>query len=112
MQAERFCFSFFLIIFLDPYFLFMQLLENLVFVEFPRFLLYLFSSPELAHGELLGYRDVRRTYGRPRRPSVNFLACVYSRGNSFDQKFMKLCQTVNHHNIKVKFETGSFWVKN
>ena len=48
---------------------------------------------------------VRRTCGRPRRtrrprrPSVNFLACVHSRGNSFDPKFMKLCQNVNHHNI-------------
>ena len=52
---------------------------------------FLFSSPELAQGELLGYRDVRRTCGRPRRmrrPSVNFLACVHSRGNSFDPKFM------------------------
>ena len=27
--------------------------------------LVLFSSPELAQGELLGYRDVRRTCGRP-----------------------------------------------
>ena len=48
---------------------------------------------------------VRRTCGRPRRtrrprrPSVNFLACVHSRGNSFDPKFMKLCQNVNHHKI-------------
>ena len=61
-----------------------------------------FSSPELAQGELLGYRDVRRTCGRPRRTrrlSVNFLACVHSRGNSFDPKFKKLCQNVNHHNI-------------
>ena len=59
------------------------------------------SSPELAQGELLGYRDVRRPsyIGRPRRPSVNFLACVHSRGHSFDPKFMKLCQNVNHHNI-------------
>ena len=48
----------------------------------------------------------------PRRPSVNFLACVHSRGNSFDSKFMKLCQNVNHHNIYVKFKTGSYWVKN
>ena len=75
----------------------------------------IFSSPELAQGELLGYRDVRHTCGckrRPRQPSVNFLACVHSRGNSFDPKFMKLCQTVNHNNIWVKFETGSCWVKN
>ena len=42
---------------------------------------------------------VRRTWGHPRRPSVNFLACVHSRGNSFDSKFMKLCQNVNYHNI-------------
>ena len=42
---------------------------------------------------------VRRTCGRRRSPSVNFIACVHSRGNSFDPKFMKLCQNVNHHNI-------------
>ena len=62
----------------------------------------LVSSPELAQAELLGYRDVHRTSGplrRTRRPSVNFLACVHSRGNSFDPKFMKLCQNVNHHNV-------------
>ena len=34
--------------------------------------------------------------------------CVHSRGHSFDPKFMKLCQNVNHCNTKVKFETGSF----
>ena len=57
-----------------------------------QFFFYIFSSPELAQDELLGYRDVRRTCGRPlclrrtRRPSVNFLACVHSRGNSFDPK--------------------------
>ena len=38
--------------------------------------------------------------------------CVHSRGHSFDHKFMKLFQNVNHHNIYVKFETGSCWVKN
>ena len=45
---------------------------------------------------------VGRTCGptrRPRSPSVNFLACVHSTENSFDPKFMKLCQNVNHHNI-------------
>ena len=26
---------------------------------------FIFSSPELAQGEVLGYRDVRRTCGRP-----------------------------------------------
>ena len=36
---------------------------------------------------------------------------VHSRGHRFDHKFMKLCQNVNHHNVKVKFETGSCWVK-
>ena len=69
------------------------------------FSLYLF----LAHLSLLrvSFWDtemsvVRRTCGRPRRPrrpSVNFLACVHSRGHSFDPKFMKLCQNVNHHKI-------------
>ena len=38
--------------------------------------------------------------------------CVHSRGHSFDPKFMKLCQNVNHQNVQVKFETGSCWVKN
>ena len=68
--------------------------------------------PFLAHLSLLrvSFWDtamsvVRRTCGRPRRtrrprrPSVNFLACVHSRGHSFDHKFMKLCQNVNHHNV-------------
>ena len=26
--------------------------------------------------------------------------CVHSRGHNFDSKFMKLCQNVNHHNIR------------
>ena len=66
------------------------------------FLLSILGSPELAQGELLGYRDVRRTCGRPRRtrrPSVNFLACLQSRGNSFDPKFMKLYQNTNDQDI-------------
>ena len=25
--------------------------------------------------------------------------CVHSRGHSFDHKFMKVCQNVNHHNV-------------
>ena len=25
--------------------------------------------------------------------------CVHSRGHSFDPKFKKLCQIVNHHNV-------------
>ena len=33
--------------------------------------------------------------------------CVHSRGYSFYHKVMKICQNVNHHNILVKFETGS-----
>ena len=33
--------------------------------------------------------------------------CVHSEKHSFDPKFMKLCQIVNHYNIKVRFETGS-----
>ena len=38
--------------------------------------------------------------------------CVHSRGHRFDSKVMKLCQNVNHYNIKVKIETGSWWIKN
>ena len=33
--------------------------------------------------------------------------CVHSKRHSFDPKFMEVCQKVNHHNIEVKFETGS-----
>ena len=32
---------------------------------------------------------------------------VHSKRHSFDPKAMKLCQNVNHHNIKVGFEIGS-----
>ena len=67
---------------------------------------YVFSSPELAQEELLGYRDVRRpsyvwtsVTSETSETSVNFLACVHSRGHSFDPKFMKLCQNVSHHNV-------------
>ena len=38
--------------------------------------------------------------------------CVHSKRQSFDPKFMKVWQIVNHHNILVRFETGSCWVKN
>ena len=38
--------------------------------------------------------------------------CVHSRGHSFDSKFMKLYQNANDHNIWVKFEAGSCWVRN
>ena len=38
--------------------------------------------------------------------------CVHSKRHSFDPKFMKVWQIVNQHNILVKFETGSCWVKN
>ena len=38
--------------------------------------------------------------------------CVLSRGHSFNSKFMKLYQNAKDHNIYVKFETGSCWVKN
>ena len=59
-----------------------------------------FCSPELAQGELLGYRDVRRpSYMWTSVTSELFLACVHSRRHSFDPKFMKLCQNVYHHNI-------------
>ena len=38
--------------------------------------------------------------------------CVHSRGHRFDHKLMKLRQKVNHHNVEIKFETRSCWVKN
>ena len=37
--------------------------------------------------------------------------CVHSRGHSFDSKFMKHYQNANDHKNKVKFESGSCWVK-
>ena len=33
--------------------------------------------------------------------------CVHSKTNSFDPKFMKLRQIVNHYNVYVRFEIGS-----
>ena len=33
--------------------------------------------------------------------------CEHSRGHIFDNKFMKLCQNVIHHNVEVKFQN---WV--
>ena len=57
------------------------------------------GSTEHAQDELSGYCDVRRMYGRLRRPSVNFFACVQSREHSFDWMYMKLCQNVNLHEI-------------
>ena len=38
--------------------------------------------------------------------------CVHSKGHSFDSKAMKLYKNANDHIIKVKFETGSWWIKN
>ena len=38
--------------------------------------------------------------------------CVHCRGHSFDLNFMKLYRNANDHNVQVKFETGSCWVKN
>ena len=79
-----------------------KLLLRSNFSPFPQYFQYM----NLAHLSLLrmSFWDaamsvVRRKCGRPRRPSVNFLACVHSRGYSFDPKFMKLCQNVNHYNI-------------
>ena len=38
--------------------------------------------------------------------------CVGSKRHSFDPKFMNFCQIVSHHNMLVKLETRSYWVKN
>lgn len=46
-------------------------------------LLFLFSSPEHAHGELLGSCDVPRTCGRPSCPSVKFLLVFTQEGTVF-----------------------------
>ena len=36
--------------------------------------------------------------------------CVHYKVHSFVSNVVKLCQNVNHHNISVKFETGSCWI--
>ena len=38
--------------------------------------------------------------------------CVHYRGHSFDPEVMKVYQNANDHNMYVKFETGSWWIKN
>ena len=38
--------------------------------------------------------------------------CVHSRSHNFDPILMKLSQNVCLHDIQVKLETGSYWVKN
>ena len=60
------------------------------------------SSPKLGH-----VVSKRRSLGQ-----ILEKPCVHSRGHRFDHKFMKLHHNANDHNIKVKFETGSCWVKN
>ena len=48
------------------YFNSLTLYNHILFSNNYRYILFtFFSSPELAQGELLGYRDVRRTCGRP-----------------------------------------------
>ena len=42
---------------------------------------------------------------------VRQLLLVYTLEAHFDQISMKFCQNVNLYTIKVKFETGAFWVK-
>ena len=37
--------------------------------------------------------------------------CIHSRGHSFDPNFMKICQNVYLHQVKITFETGSHLVK-
>ena len=37
--------------------------------------------------------------------------CVHIKRHSFDPMIMKLCKIFYHHNIKVRFETGSWWSK-
>ena len=77
------------------------------FIPHPTF----FSLPEHAvlKFSFLGYRNVRRRSGRPSRPSD--VACVHSRGHSFDPIFMTLCQNVYLFKIQAKFKTGLCRVK-
>ena len=55
------------------------------------------------------------TYVRSKTRSLGQILekpCVYSKGHSFDSKVMKLYQNAKDHNILVKYETGSCWIKN
>ena len=70
-------------------------------------LVFIFSSPELAQGELLGYRYVRRlshvwtsvTSETYKTSVCQLLSLCTLKRKQFWSKFMKLCQNVNHHNI-------------
>ena len=71
------------------------------------------SSPELAEGELLGYRDVRRTCGRPRRtkrPSVNFQLVYTLEGTVLIQSsrnFVRMLTIITSKSISKLGHVGS-----
>ena len=58
--------------------------------------------------------DLKLGYGGSKTRSLGQILekpSVPSRRFSFDLKFMKLCQKVNHYYIWVKFKTGLGWDK-
>jgi hypothetical protein len=65
--------------------------------------MYIFSSPELAQGELLGSVNVRRT---------STIACEHTSGHTYDSIIIKLCQDACLVNCSDEFETGSFQMEN
>ena len=71
----------------------------------------IFISSQPAQCERLRSCDIRHTCGRPRRPSINFLLVYTLEGTVLIESTLN-CQNVNLYKIKIKFETGSCWVKN
>jgi hypothetical protein len=68
----------------------------------------IFSSPELAQGELLGSMNVRRPSSV--RPST--IACEHSSGRIFASIIIKLCQDAYLVESSDEFEHGSSQMKN
>ena len=86
----------------------MYILENTILIQsllnFVRMLIIIISRSDLKLGHVESkIRSLGQILEKPG---------VHSRGHSFDSKHLKLYQTVNNHNIEVKFETRSCWVKN
>ena len=78
--------------------------KNVLFHIFVISIFMLFSLPEHAQCQILGYCDVRGpSYMWTSQTSVmsvhQLFACVHSRGHSFDRIFLKLGQNVYLYNI-------------
>ena len=63
-----------------------------------RMLIIIMSRSHLKLGHV---RSITRSLGQ-----IFEIPCVHSRRHSFDPKFMKVCQNVNHHNIWVNSKLG------